>query len=125
MIKFFFFDFSVEVSAPPWPKPLFIPQGSNLILSCTATENVPSPFWAIDLSNDTVDTELQFTDNGGQRDQLNSHGVYELPSLETPGMARTLRLLINDTAGNNQTKIKCTGITVAIKRTTLFHYGRF
>ena len=111
------------MSAPPWPKPLFIPHGSTLILSCTATENVSSPFWAIDLSSDTVSTELQFSDDGGQRDQLNSHGVYELPG--DTGMPLTLRLLINDTVGNNQTKIKCTGITVAIEATTLFIYGRF
>ena len=40
-------------------------------------------------------------------------------------MPLTLRLLINDTARNNQTKIKCTGITVAIETTNLFIYGMF
>ena len=37
---------------------------------------------------------------------LNAHGVYELSTIETPETIVT-RLLINDTAVNNQTEIHC------------------
>ena len=50
--------------------------------------------------------------------ELNAHGVYELP--EVPGMPPTLRLLISDTAMNNQTEIFCNRGALS---TILFVYG--
>ena len=81
---------------------LLIPIGSNVEINCTAAVGTSDPpFWAIDLAADLSTTRLQFTNRKGQ---LNAHGVYELPRIETP---LTLRLLINDTAINNQTEISC------------------
>ena len=83
---------------------LLVPNGSNVEINCTAavgTADSPDPFWAIDLVADSSTTRLQFT---SRKRQLNAHGVYELPRIETPP---TLRLLINDTAINNQTEIAC------------------
>ena len=79
-----------------------VPNGSNVEINCTAAVGTNDPpFWAIDLAADLSTTRLQFTNRRGQ---LNAHGVYELPRIETP---LTLRLLINDTAINNQTEISC------------------
>ena len=81
---------------------ILIPIGSNVEINCTAAvDTTDPPFWAIDLATDSTTTRLQFTNRKGQ---LNAHGVYELPQIETP---LTLRLLINDTAINNQTEINC------------------
>ena len=113
---------SVQVSGPPWPQPVFLHRDSSAFLNCTLTNDASEPFWGIDLSNDTIMRELQFV--GSQTDQLNSRGVYKLPSIETLGLPQILRLLINDTARNNQTLITCTGSTETVE-TTLFVYGRF
>ena len=81
---------------------LLVPTSSNVEINCTAAVGTADPpFWAIDLAADSSTTRLQFTT---QKGQLNAHGVYELPRIETP---LTLRLLINDTAINNQTEINC------------------
>ena len=81
---------------------LLVPNGSNVEINCTAALGTTDPpFWAIDLAADLSTTRLQFTNRKGQ---LNTHGVYELPPIETP---LTLRLLINDTEINNQTEINC------------------
>ena len=78
------------------------------------------PFWLIDLANDSVSTQHQFTT---RRELLNAHGVYELPQIEIPGMPPTLRLLINDTKVNNQTEILCNGENKSI-HSTLFITGK-
>ena len=83
----------------PWPVPyLFAPISSTIEISCTTISD--SPYWVIDLEGDAVTTHLQFST---RREKLNDHGVYELPRIETSGMppTHTLRLLINDTVGNN------------------------
>ena len=81
---------------------LLVPNGSNVKINCTATVGTADPpFWSIDLAADLSTTRLQFTTRKGR---LNAHGVYELPRIETP---LTLRLLINNTAINNQTEINC------------------
>ena len=84
---------------------LLVPRNSDVEMNCTvAVDNSNTPFWAIDLANDSRDIQLQFSN---RKQQLNAHGVYELPKIETPGMPSTLRLLINDTTINNQTEINC------------------
>ena len=81
---------------------LLVPNGSNVEINCTAAVGTADPpFWSIDLATDSSTTRLQFTN---RKRQLNAHGVYELPRIETPLI---LRLLINDTAINNQTEIAC------------------
>ena len=96
---------------------LLVPQTSTVLFNCTT--NSDSPLWSINLDNDSITTQLQFSTRGAE---LNAHGLYELPQIETPGMPPTLRLLINDTAGNNQTEIHCDGEDES-NLTTLFVYG--
>jgi hypothetical protein len=94
----------IVLVSEPWPLPyLFAPQESTIIITCAAVDE--HAFWSIDLANDSVSTQYQF---GNREEILNAHGVYELPQIETPGMPPTLRLMINDTTGNNQTEILCT-----------------
>ena len=96
---------------------LLIPIGSNVEINCTAAVGTADPpHWAIDLAADSSTTRLQF---GTRRGRLNAHDVYELPQIETP---LTLRLLINDTAINNQTEINCEPGTETIT-TILYVFG--
>jgi hypothetical protein len=104
----------------PWPMPhLLVPIGSNVEINCTAaTDADDPPFWGIDLAADSSEAPLQFAT--GKR-RLNAHGVYELPQTETP---LTLRLLINDTAINNQTEIICDRGAQSTT-TVLYVFGEF
>ena len=101
----------------PWPQYIFVPQESVVMINCIADGE--QSFWSIELANDLIDTQHQFS---SRQDLLNDHGVYELPQIETPGMLPILRLLINDTTGNNQTKIHCYSATLI--STTLFTNGK-
>ena len=89
----------------PWSQPyLFVPQDATVQINCTA-DSTGSPFWAIDLANDSTSVQYQF----GKPDQieiLNAHGIFELSRIETPETIVT-RLLINNTEVNNQTEIHC------------------
>ena len=108
----------------PWPvQYLFAPRESTVEINCTAGETSYLPSWLIDLANDTKMSSLQFT-NLNQKEQLNAHSVYQLPQIETPGMPLTLRLLINDTLRNNQTKIQCDRSATSESTTTLFVVGK-
>ena len=96
---------------------LLIPIGSNVEINCRAAVGAADPpFWAINLPNDSSTTPIQFSNRKGR---LNAHGVYQLPPIETP---LTLRLLINDTAINNQTQINCDTGTETIT-TILYVFG--
>ena len=98
---------------------ILVPNGSNVEIYCRAAHaDSDPPVWAIDLAADSsVNSHLQF---GSRKGRLNDHGVYELPRLETP---LTLRLLINNTAIYNQTKIQCErGETITI---VLHVFGEF
>ena len=81
---------------------ILVPNGSNVEIHCRAAQADDPPVWAIDLAADSsVNSPLQF---GTRKRRLNDHGVYELPQIAAP---LTLRLLINNTAINNQTEIQC------------------
>ena len=113
---------TVLVSEPPWPNVVYVPQNSTVQINCT----LDSSFWTVDIPGDGVIAPLQFTDVGEQLMLLNNGGVYQLPTVtrDQEGNPPTLRLLINDTAMNNQTKIFCTSpATGASPQTTLFVYG--
>ena len=97
---------------------LFVPQDSAVIINCTTGDD--TPHWTIDLGNDSTTSQYQFS---SRRKELNAHGVYELPWIESPGMPPTLRLLINDTTINNQTVIHCIGDNKSYS-STLFVAGR-
>ena len=101
----------------PWPQPyLFIPHDATVQINCIVDSARNSlPFWTVDLANDLIPVQYQFYNN---QEQLNAHGVYELPQIEIPP---TLRLLINDTAMNNQTRIFCNHKTSSL---TLFVFRK-
>ena len=102
----------------PWPVPyIFALRESTIIINCRA-KGAENPIWSIDLANDSVSTQYQFS---SRQHILNAHGVYELPQIEMP---LTLRLLINDTALNNQTEIFCTGEST-LNHSTLFILGKY
>ena len=97
----------------PWPRPyLFVPRNSIIFVNCTV--DALSPFWAIDLPDEDP-TQLRNTDS-----EFNANGFYELPAIETPGMLTVLRLLVNDTSRNNQTRIICSRSNLD---TTLITFG--
>jgi hypothetical protein len=92
----------VQVSEP-WPAPfLFIPRDSTVEMICTAVEGIRPPFWAIDRASDGVTIPSQFASEG---EDLNAHGLFKIEEPGTP--STTVRLLINNTAVNNQTVISC------------------
>ena len=102
----------------PWPGPeVFAPENSTVLINCTTTGD--SPLWSIDLASDGSNSQLQFSTRDND---LNAHGVYELPLINEIGVPPTLRLLINDTASNNGTKIVCDGENESFE-TTLYIYG--
>ena len=107
----------VVLVSESWPVYIFAPQESTIIINCTV--NSKHAFWSVDLANGSVSSQHQFS---SREDILSDHGVYELPQMETHGMPPTLRLIINDTTGNNQTEILCTGGNKTI-HTTLFLIG--
>ena len=110
---------------------LLVPIGSaishvELEINCTAAVGTQPgddpPFWGIDPSADSSNIQLQFST---RKKRLNYYGVYELPRIETP-LTLTLRLLINDTAINNQTEIVCDrGGGAQSSTTVLYVFGEF
>ena len=106
----------------PWPMPhFFVPQNATVLINCTANASSTStPIWSISpAGNNSNSNQLQFST---QHDDLNDLGFYELPSINMSDMI-TLRLLINDTTGNNQTEIICDFGTESYN-TTLFVCGK-
>ena len=96
---------AVKVSLP-WEERIFVPQGSSVLISCTAdTSNEPdiesSLGWSIRLPDREID------DNFGraQKKILNDRGFYELPPT-----AEAIRLVVNNTDGINGTVLKCADI---------------
>ena len=108
----FCFYFSAVLVHEPWPMPdIFVPGTATVEIRCNAKSS-SRVFWSVDLGDDS--TSLQY--RAGDEELIN-HGVHELPEIPVP---RTLRLLINDTARNNQTKVYCGGEQF----TTLFVLGK-
>ena len=91
----------------PWPWPsLILPlQTSTVEIHCTfKTES--RAFWSVDLGNDSSGLHYR-TEIVQDQQTLADFGVFELPPIETAREQPTLRLLINDTARNNQTRVFC------------------
>ena len=99
--------------------PLFVPKESIVEIHCVpGVENTTQTgFWSIDLASDSQSISFQFSTG---KEQLHSYNVYDLSPIETPGMRPTLRLLINDTAVNNQTNIQCFYGTVVTTKLHVF-----
>ena len=90
----------------PWPPSLILPlQTSTVEIHCTSkTES--RALWSVDLGSDS--SGLQFRTGIVQDQQiLADFGVFELPPIESAREQPTLRLLINDTARNNLTRVIC------------------
>lgn len=68
-------------------------------MHCVAESAGDTPFWASDLANDSKSVQFRSSDS-----EFNEYGLYELPAVGSPA---TLRLLINNTALNNQTVVYC------------------
>ena len=108
----------------PWSgsssQTLLVPLASTVVLNCTLASS-SHPQWSVDLAGDPSPVRFQFNTHSAT---LNRYGVYELSSVtdhETGTI--TLRLLISDTAGNNQTLIDCAGGIGESFLTTLFVFG--
>ena len=114
--------FSVEVPVtvaaeqPSWPRIVYVPHNASVYINCITDSS--DPFWSINPAEDELDSFLQFHTRG---QDLNNVGLYEIEV--APGMTHTLRLLINNTEINNQTKIECVGEKLTLK-TVVFLYGR-
>jgi hypothetical protein len=105
---------SVEVAAErSWPTFVYVPHNASVYINCTTDSS--SPFWVVNPAEDGLDISLQFATRG---EALNNEGLYDL----NVAAEMTLRLLINNTEVNNQTKIECVGETVHL-RTVIFLYG--
>ena len=109
----------------PWQPQTNIPQNSLIYATCTSdTESAQSLYWSILLAN--VSTFSQFDGTSNSR-FLNERGIYEIEQ-ET---LETIRLLINNTEGNNGTMIVCSAIDIntaniiTISETTLIVPGKF
>ena len=114
----------VRVQGRSWPTPtLLVPENSTVKIYCTLTDWPWRPYWSIELASDGVTAERQFVDSGGQRTLLNKYGVFELTPIEIAGSPPFSGLLINDTATNNQTEIRCISEN-DILVTTLVVYGK-
>ena len=96
---------------------MYVPHNASVYINCTTDSN--NPFWSINPAEDELDTFLQFFTRG---EVLNDEGLYDI---EVSGgtVPPTLRLLINDTEVNNQTKIECIGRAVT-NTTVIFLYGK-
>ena len=87
-------------------------------MNCTALNETRPPIWSIDIASDAVMLPLQFAT---EDDDLDAHGLFKIEEPGTP--INTVRLLINNTAVNNQTVINCNR-RGALATTTLFVFGR-
>ena len=94
---------------------LFLPLNSTVEIHCTALSDEDTPFWAADLASDSKSVQFRAGDR-----EFNANGLYALPAAGTPP---TLRLLINDTAVNNQTVVYCNRDEKELS-STLFVYGK-
>ena len=82
------------IASEPWPT------------SCIFIQQESPVFINYHIAGNSTGTQHQFSTRQYLY-VLNAHGVYQLPQIETPGMTPALRLLINDTTGNNMTEILC------------------
>ena len=108
--------------ALPWETNTYIPQGSSVYINCTA-ERSQNPAWAILLPGRT--THLQFTFEQSIR-TLNDQGIYQLTEIDLRMTVKIIRLLINNTIGNNGTVVRCDdiGAGTLIEQTTLIVNGK-
>ena len=105
----------------PWPAPrLLIPRGSTIKMSCTSLDQAKSPSWSIDIGSDGIMFHYQFGSQDGDA-ALHNAGLFRIVE---PATITTERLLINNTAVNNQTMITCNRHQGAVATTTLFIFSR-
>ena len=118
---------AVKVSLP-WEEKIFIPQGSSVLVNCTADTSNESDIessleWSLRLPDCEIDDRFI---NPLQKKILNNRGFYELPPVNIP--VEIIRLVINSTDDNvhiNGTVLRCANIVSGqlLQETTLLVYG--
>ena len=113
----------------PWEEEIFIPQGSSVLVNCTAdtineSDIESSLEWSLRLPDREIDDRFI---NPLQKKILNNRGFYELPPINIP--VEIIRLVINNTdynAGINGTVLRCANILSGqlLHKTTLLVYGQ-
>jgi hypothetical protein len=112
--------FAVEVSLP-WEDKTFIPQGSSVLISCTADTSSESDIENLEWSIRLPDREIEDNFENEQKEKiLNGRGFYELPPT-----AEATRFIINNTDGIDGTVLKCADIQAGqlLQKTTLLVQG--
>ena len=106
----------------PWEERIFVPQGSSVLISCTADTSSESDIessleWSIRLPDREIDDDFE---NAQKKRILNDRGFYELPPT-----AEATQLVVNNTDGINGTVLKCADILSGqlLQMTTLLVYG--
>ena len=116
-----YYTFPVKVSLP-WEERIFVPQGSSVLISCTADTSSESDIessleWSIRLPDREIDDDFE---NAQKKRILNDRGFYELPPT-----AEATQLVVNNTDGINGTVLKCADILSGqlLQETTLLIQG--
>lgn len=106
----------------PFESNTYVPVGSSIRLSCTVNSSEPNPVWSVHLAGTDTEVLFTFTASIGL---LNSRGYYLVSELEDSGRFKTTQLLINDTAGETGTRIRCIDASTpsVYYETRLFVYG--
>ena len=109
-----FYAVSVE---EPFPSYVFIPQGSSVVISCTANRSLEQA-WSITLPGSSAATFFTYESSIAL---LRSENIYNTTDIIEELELRTIWLHINNTEGKNGTKIRCinTGTAGVISETTL------
>ena len=98
---------------------LLLPLTTSAVeIRCILNSTEPRTFWSVNLGSDSSGFQYR-TESIVDRETLADYGVFELPKIEGAGEPLTLRLLINDTARNNQTRVLC----ASKQPTTLLLFG--
>ena len=110
-------NFHAVIVEEPWPSYVFIPQGSSVLVSCTANRSVEQA-WAITLPGTSFPSYFTLADSIAL---LNGENIYNTTEIIAELELRTIRLFINNTEGKNGTKIQCvnTGTAKIVSETTL------
>ena len=105
----------------PWPAPpLLVPRDSTIEMSCTSLDQTSPPIWSIDIASHGIVFPYQFGTPAADA-VLHNSGLFKIVE---PGTPTAERLLINNTAVNNQTMISCNRHQGQPAITTLFVYSR-
>ena len=98
---------------------MLVPRDSTAKMSCTSLDQTSPPIWSIDIASDGIVFPYQFGTPAADA-VLHNGGLFKMVEPETPTAER---LLINNTAVNNQTVISCNRHQGEFATTTLFVFS--